>query len=63
MCGEFCLWFHNALKMQAMYLDSDQPRLDLQFEMQLVAFHSSIIYIPWLFWHSINLAYMIAKQN
>jgi hypothetical protein len=49
MCGEFCSWFHNALKMQAMYLDSDQPRLDLHFEMQLVAFHSSI-YIPWPFW-------------
>jgi hypothetical protein len=63
MRGEFCSWFHKAFKMQVIYLDSDQPRLDPRFEMQLVAFHSSI-YIRWLFWHYITLAYMIiAKQN
>jgi len=64
MCGEFCSWFHKALKMQAMYPDSNQPRLDLHFEMQLGCIPFLYLYIPWLFWHYINLAYMIiAKQN
>ncbi len=46
MRGEFCSWFHKALKMQAMYPDSDQPRLDLHFAMQLGC-------IPFLYLYSL----------